>query len=81
MVAPGIGKLLEHEVAYLEQANRIITENRWAGSVNAVYYGVQRTLIDEKRLGAIGAVILAAVTQMAFDNPMQESMSLKRVAN
>lgn len=51
-----------------------------AYSVNARYYGQQRVIIDEKRFGALAAIILAAIRSFSDDHPMAESSALQRVA-
>jgi len=81
MVAPGIEARLEEAIEYLDRLLVELREHRFNGSVNSVYYGARKVVIDEKALGAIAATIKAAVDNLTENAPIGASPALKRIAN
>lgn len=81
MVAPGIRDRLAEAVHYLDGVLNELKEHRFAGSVNARYYGVKKVRFDEKRVGAIAATIFAALQNLTEDAPLGKSPALKRIAD
>lgn len=81
MIAPGISNRVVDAVAYLRTLLAFANGHRYNGSVNARYYGALRGSVDEKRLGAIAATILAALENLTDNAPLGESPALKRIAN
>lgn len=57
MIAPGLHNLVPGQVHYLESLIEKRQENRFNGSVNAVYYGAYRLIADEVQLAPIAACI------------------------
>lgn len=81
MVAPGFRERVQGQIRYLEECMTFLRAHRWNGSVNARYYGAQKRIFDEKRLGAIAATIYAAVNALADNAPIRDSPALQRIAS
>jgi hypothetical protein len=80
MVAPGIETALGDAVPYMRTVVGHLKADRWVGSVNARYYGVERYHYDESRFSAIAATLQSALSALAERNPMLGSNALRRVA-
>lgn len=76
MVAPGIKTKLEQEVNYLNHKLEELEAHRFAGSVNARYYGTHKVAVDETKLAALGAAIKACLEALAEDAPLNNSPAL-----
>lgn len=81
MIAPGLRDVLKEGYEYLEGVIEDLRIHRYAGSVNARYYGTKKVHFDEKRVSAIAATIVAALEGLASDAPMLGSPALNRIAN
>lgn len=79
-IAPGVRKHLNVAISYLEALMPRLDQHRFAGSVNHRYYGVQRVMIDERKLGAAAAVVKAAIDGLASGAPLGQSAALTRIA-
>lgn len=80
MVAPGLKERLREAIDYLEGVIAQTREHRFAGSVNARYYGAPRIRVEEQKLSAIAATIKASVDGLAEDAPIARSAALQRIA-
>jgi hypothetical protein len=80
IVFPAIKNLIPEAFEELERCVREAKAHRWAGSINRRYYGAPDVVVNEKRLGALAAVILAAYEGVAKNAPLIDSDALKRVA-
>jgi hypothetical protein len=80
-VAPGVENKFPEDVAYLKAQDRLFRENRFVGSVNARYYGVQAQRPDEKRIGVLAAILRSLTENLASDSPIKDSPALRRIAN
>jgi hypothetical protein len=81
MVMPKAIDVAKEAVEYLDQITAEITNHRWNGSINHNYYGANGVVVDEQKLGALGALIIAALQQFKPDAPLLRSNALVRVAN
>jgi len=81
MVAPGLHDRISEAIEYLEQTMAALRSHRYAGSVNARYYGAARVVFDERRVAAIAATIKAALDNLADDAPLARSPALQRIAS
>jgi len=79
-VFPAIRKLMPDEIKYIEDTEKHLVANRWDHSINARLYNANTDRIDEKRTGAAGALIRAAVTQLAPGTDLENSRALARAA-
>lgn len=80
-VVPSLIALHKDAVDACDAICRDYERNRWIGSINHKYYGVERKVIDESILGGLAALTISIL--MAFDPtaPMLQSPSLKRVSS
>lgn len=81
MIAPGIRDRLQEALHYLDEILTKLAQHRFAGSVNARYYGANKVPFDEKRLSSIAATVLAAINNLTDDAPLGKSPALQRIAN
>jgi len=81
MIAPGIRTRLRDAVAYLDRVLVELAKHRFAGSVNAKYYGTAKVKFDEKQLSAIAATIVSAIDGLTEDAPIGKSPALRRIAS
>lgn len=68
-------------LAELNRLYNIVHENRWAGSVNRMYYGAPLLEYDESALATLGALIVGALKAFSPNAPLIQSYALKRIAN
>lgn len=73
MVAPGIADKLHDQVEYFDLVWGDYEKDKLSYSVNAVYYGKQRKVIDESRISAIAATILAANKAFVTNSKVTDS--------
>jgi len=79
-VFPAISKIMPDEIQYISDRNDHLRNYRWDHSINARYYGANNERIDEKQTGAAGALIRAAITQLAPGTDLEGSKALQRAA-
>lgn len=79
-VFPGILEKLHAEVDHIEKTYIEVKAHRWAHSVNARFYGQNRDRLAEENIGAVAALIKAAVDSLAPDHDLVKAKSLQRVA-
>lgn len=82
LVVPAAFNHLKEAIAHLEDLARLVfgRQNRWNGSVNRRFYGAAAIKVDEAKLGAVAALILASCEQFAPNSPLRKSMALQRIA-
>jgi ribonucleotide monophosphatase NagD (HAD superfamily) len=80
-VAPGIRTTLNASAQYLDTIIAELKKARFNGSINARYYGASHVDVDEKQLGAAGAVIRAALEGLDPNAPLGKSPALARIAS
>jgi hypothetical protein len=81
VVFPLIRKVIPQAFAELDRCIGILNRHRWAGSINRRFYDAPELVINEGSLGALAAVILAALDQFQSTAKLRESASLIRVAS
>lgn len=79
-VFPAFSSRVAEAYDYLAEVRTALERNRWGGSVNSQYYGVDRVRIDEARLGAIAASVRSIYQNLAEDSRALDSNALQRVA-
>lgn len=79
-VFPQVEKVMEDEIKYVKDTEVHLANNRWDYGINARFYNASTERIDEKKTGAIGALIRAAVTQLAPGTDLENSRALARAA-
>lgn len=80
IVFPAIRGLVPDAFEELKRCEDAIERHRWTGSINRRFYGGPDLTPNEKKLGALAAVILAAYEGVANNAPLKDSKALKRVA-
>lgn len=80
-VVPSLIELHKDAVDSCEAICREYERNRWTGSINHKYYGVDRRVIDESVLGGLAALTISILTAFDPTAPMLQSPSLKRVSS
>jgi len=80
VVLPAMKNVLPDAFAELEAARQACKRHRWNGSINKRFYGGSEVKVDEKRLGALAAVIVGALDTAVSSAPLRNSKALKRVA-
>jgi hypothetical protein len=80
MLFPGVVRNVPASYQAFNQIVDTVNANRWAGSVNARFYGSQRLRIREGDVGALASVVLGVYNQLAADSKLVDSPSLKRLA-
>lgn len=78
---PVLSEKMAAGVEALEEQEDKVRQHRWATSVNARYYGVPQTRIDERALAPLAACVMAALEQFCEDAPLAKSKALERLAN
>lgn len=81
VIAQGVEKVLGEETKYLEELIELGKVHRFAGSVNAKYYGAKRIQINERKLAALAATVYACLNALTETAPLKESPALRRMAN
>lgn len=79
-VFPSINDIMPDEIAYVAATETHLKAHRWDYSINARYYNANNARIDEKQTGAAGALIRAAVQQLAPGTDLENSKALARAA-
>lgn len=81
MIVPRALDYAEAAVEHLDALNVIVDQHRWAGSVNRRFYGGPQVAVDETKLSALAAIILAGLDQLAPQSPLRNSKALQRIAS
>lgn len=79
-VFPQVENVMQDEIKYVKDMEAHLTTHRWDHGINARFYNADTERIDEKQTGAIGALIRAAVTQLAPGTDLENSRALARAA-
>jgi hypothetical protein len=69
------------EIQELDDASKLLMLNRWAGSINHTFYGVQRMPFNEGRYAAIAASITASMRTFCDNAQLLKSKALERIAS
>jgi hypothetical protein len=80
IVFPAIRNLVPEAFEELDRCESLVQAHRWAGSINRRYYAAPNVVVDEKKIGSLAAVILAAYEGVASSAPLKNSKALQRVA-
>jgi hypothetical protein len=81
MLFPRITDRVPKAKEEFEKVYADVTANRWAGSINARYYGVQRANFNEASFGALASVVVGVYTKLADGAPLLDSPALQRLAS
>jgi hypothetical protein len=79
-VFPRLREVMADAFNELDRCMTVLRTHRWAGAITRRFYRGPALNIDEKRLGALAAVIIGALNTGATTSPLRNSRALMRVA-
>lgn len=80
VVFPKIRDIIPGAFKELDRCVAALSAHRWTGSINRRFYDGPALTVNEKLLGALAAVILAALETFQASAKLRDSLALKRVA-
>lgn len=81
MIFPGVADRVPDARDEFNQVYQQVIGNRWAGSINCRFYGVNRLNVNEAAFGALASVVVGIYDKLANDSPLLDSPALKRLAS
>jgi hypothetical protein len=78
---PSILVKCRRAIEHLEELEVIVTNHRWAGSINRRFYNGPPVVVDESILASLAATILGAIGVFCPDAPLNDSRALQRLAS
>jgi hypothetical protein len=80
IIFPKVRNIIPEAFAELARCELAVNNHRWAGSINRRYYNGPELVVNEKKIGALAAVILGALQAVAGSAALRNSPALRRVA-
>lgn len=80
LVFPRIGEMIPNAFRELDRCMLALQNHRWAGSINRRFYNGPDLTCDEKKIGALAAVIVSALEAVAGSARLRNSPALRRAA-
>lgn len=80
-VLPNLKEVLKDSYDQLQEDIKKVEADRWNHSINAVYYGGNRTRLNEQNIAAIAAFVRGFLESLNEEHPLKKSPALERVAN
>lgn len=81
MIFPTVCDRVPQAKAEFDRVYALVTQDRWAGSINARFYGAARINVNEANFGALASVVVGIYNRLADGSPLLQSLALQRLAN
>lgn len=81
LIVPKALDYSKEAVQHLDELTKVISKERWAGSINRRFYEAPELIVDETKLSALAAIIRSGLETFAPGSPLLKSKALQRIAS